>query len=341
MANKDHDQLKAVLQALAEERQTHPQAHATVEELMAYHTGDMSVEEKDRWREHLVWCRECLDLLFDIAAWVESGQEDASPGSDEAMGAAWQALWARLQRSSVEVTTAGQPREAHRLDTEKTSLPPVGWRQRLGGLLTPARLPYAIAASLLMISLGLGAWNWLLRRDYRQQAARFYEQLAERDHAATALTNALTQARQQQEDAARRSAQSEQEIAQLRRTVAELSQPQINIPISDLQPRELLRGQRAASAVQMIAVPSGSNFFTLVLNTLDQPSYADYELEISDQRGNSLWHQSGLRENAFNNFTVMLPRQLFPAGPYRIRLYGLRASRRHLVEEYTVRIQYQ
>jgi hypothetical protein len=43
----------------------------------------------------------------------------------------------------------------------------------------------------------------------------------------------------------------------------------------------------------------------------------------------------------FNDFTVALPSQSFPAGQYRIRLYGVRGERRQVVEEYTVRIQYQ
>jgi len=339
--NEKRDTLKAALKALAEKYQPRLGAHATIEELIAYHSGEVSAEEKKRLQEHLVWCQECLELLLDWAAWIEAGQEKAPPVSEAEVAAAWQSLLARIQRWDAEVAAAGQTRETPIPAEEKIGLPPSAWRQRLGRLFTPAGIPYAVAASLLILSLALGAWNVLLRQENQRQAARLNEERAARDRVIAAATEQIEEARQQLEETARRSRQYETEIAELSKAVDELSQPQINVPIEDLQPREVIRGQGQGSTVQTIEVPSGANLFALILNVVDQESYPDYALEILDQRGKQVWREDGLQPGPVNNFTVALPRRLFPAGGYRIKLYGLRAGRRHLVEEYAVRIQYQ
>jgi hypothetical protein len=147
-------------------------------------------------------------------------------------------------------------------------------------------------------------------------------------------------ARQQLEESARRSQQYKTEVANLRQTVDELSQPQLNVPIADLYPRELIREQGRPSTIQTIAVPSSANLFTLILNVGERPSYPAYALEIVDQQGQPIWSGDGLQKSPEENFTVTLSRRLFPAGQYRLRLYGLRGDRRQMVEEYAVRIRY-
>jgi hypothetical protein len=78
----------------------------------------------------------------------------------------------------------------------------------------------------------------------------------------------------------------------------------------------------------------------LILNVSGQPSHSGYALEILDQRGQRLWQGGGLHKSQFNNFTVTLSRRSFPAGQYRINLYGLRGGGRELVEGYALRIRY-
>jgi hypothetical protein len=204
---------------------------------------------------------------------------------------------------------------------------------------TPVRIPYAIAASLLIVSLGLGAWIVSLRRENQRLAAGFNEQLIEREQAIAVATKSLEEARQRLEEASRRAEQDATQIAELRQTVDELSQPQINTPVTDLYPRDYIRGQEGA--VKTVAVPSGANFFTLILNMAGQPSHPEYALEILDQGGRAIWRGRGLQKSLYNNFTVTLPRRSFSAGPYRIKLYGLRGARSELVEEYALRIRYQ
>jgi anti-sigma factor RsiW len=319
--NKERDELnelKAVLRAMTEEAQATLGAHATLEELIAYHSGELPPEDVERLQEHLVWCRECLELLLDWAAWTESAQEGGRAVSEAQVAAAWQAMRAQLRAENL--------------------LPPVGWRHRLGAVFSRVSVPYAIAASLLIVSLALGAWIVSLRQADQQQLARFHQQLAERDQAVAAARGQLQQARDQLEETAQR---AEQEVAELRQTVSALSQPQINVPMEDLQPRELLRGSQPGGYVQRIQVPSGASFFTLILNVVSQEAYPNYALEISDQQGRIVWRTDGLQKSRFNNFTIALARGLLPAGQYRLRLYGRRAGRKELVEEYVVRIQYQ
>jgi anti-sigma factor RsiW len=321
--NKKQDELKVVLRALAEEMRSKQGAHATLEELIAYHGGELAAEEKKRVQDHLVWCRECVTLLLDWEAFLNAKYEDAHQPSEAEVEAAWQ----RMQR---------------RLREEKLIAVPVpSWRQRFQTVFSPVRIPYAIAASLLIIGLALGGWIVSLRQENQRLAARLDEQLAERDQAIAAATGQARASRQQLEEMTHRSEQYETQVAELRQTLDTLLQPQINAPIEDLQPREVIRGEGPGKDVQSIRVPSSANFFILVLHVGDQPSHPGYALEISDRRGKLVWRGDGLQMSQFNDFTVALPSQSFPAGQYRIRLYGVRWERRQVVEEYTVRIQYQ
>jgi hypothetical protein len=60
-----------------------------------------------------------------------------------------------------------------------------------------------------------------------------------------------------------------------------------------------------------------------------------------DQQGKTIWQEQGLQKSPHNNFTMALPHRFFPAGQYRIKLYGVRAGRRHLVVDQRLRIQYK
>jgi hypothetical protein len=319
--SEERNKLKAVLRAMAERREHNLEAHATPDELMAFHRGDLSGEEKERLREHLVWCRECLDLLLEAAAWVESDREETSARPEAQVHRAWQAMQARLRHTGHQQQTTDVEQRTTNNEQRTT------WLNRL---LSAAGRAYAIAASLLMISLALSAWIVSLR----QQSQRLAADLAEQNQA-------LTQARQQLEETSRRSGRDEAEIAQLRQSVDELSQPQINVPIEELPSQGMIR-RSGGSAVRTILVPSDATFLNLILNVDDPGPYADYALELWNQQGQTIWSERGLRKNPDDNtFTVALPRRLLTAGQYRLRLYGVRAGQQSLIEEYKLRIQYR
>lgn len=125
----------------------------------------------------------------------------------------------------------------------------------------------------------------------------------------------------------------------MRQTVDELSSPQLNVPITDLEPRDSNRA--GGGEVTTIEVEPGTNLFTLILHVAGEPSHASFALEVMDGRGQRIWRVQGLRKSEPNTFTAALPRRLLPAGQYQLKLYGLRAGRSELVAEYKMRINYR
>lgn len=111
------------------------------------------------------------------------------------------------------------------------------------------------------------------------------------------------------------------QVASLRRTVADLSRPQVNAPVLDLYPAGSER--RGAEGGEAVEVPAGARLFTLMLNPGGRGGYPEYELEISTLRGELVRREGGLQPNEFGSFSVTLPRQTLTPGDYRLRLVGL------------------
>jgi hypothetical protein len=185
-----------------------------------------------------------------------------------------------------------------------------------------APILWAVAASLMIAAVGLSFWIIPLRRESQRLAAT----LAARDRA-------IAESRRQLSEEAG-------QIAQLRREVSIFSQPQLNAPILDLDPKGSVRGLSAQDP-QTLRVPATANVFTLVLNTSGQRAFPDYSLVILDGTGKVIWAGGGLHKSPSNTFTVALPSRLAPAGLYRIKLYGLRSNRKELLEDYRIGIRYQ
>jgi hypothetical protein len=287
----------------------------TEEILMQAAAGELNQSERERVADHLMTCSDCAEeyrLVRSLKPWAE--QVAASAGeSGEKPGVT--PTWPTIQQRE-ETTGFSEPR-----------------RRRVAFVLSSRRVPYALAASLVIVSLALGAWIASLRQGNQRLAARLNEQISQQNQSIAAATESLNQARRQLEEATRRAAQYETEIA-------ELSQPQLNAPIIDLDPRDSLRSGTRGN-LRTIELPSSANVFTLVLNVVGQPSFDNYALEILDLRGHSIWQGQGLRKSPYNTFTLTLPRRLLPAGQYRLKLYGLRGDRKELVQEYAMRVQYQ
>jgi hypothetical protein len=122
----------------------------------------------------------------------------------------------------------------------------------------------------------------------------------------------------------------------LRRTVDELSQPQLNAPVEDLFPGPV-RGPAAAQSVAEIA--PGTRFFTLVLNPAREGSFEEYEVEIARADGSVVWRGRGLRRNRYGSFSLTLSRRLVGEGEYRIRLFGIGGDGREGVGTYRLKVQ--
>jgi hypothetical protein len=276
--------------------------------------GELSQAERELIADHLIVCSDCVEeyrLLRELKPWAE-----------------------RAALSAFESELVVQPASVL-LGKEDRIVPHrPSWAQRLTGFFHARSATYAVAAVLLVISLAGAAWIISLKRENARIAARFNEQLAARDQA----SGSLADARRELEETARRAAQQQTEIAELRRNIDELSRPQVNVPIADLEQQ----GDRGGgSGLTTVTAPAGANIFTLILHVSNEPSFPDYALEVIDGRSQRISRAQGLRKTQFGTFTVALPRRLLPAGKYRLRLYGLRAGRSEVVAEYQARLNYR
>jgi hypothetical protein len=199
-------------------------------------------------------------------------------------------------------------------------------------------LPYAVAASLLVVSLLLGAL--LISKSRENQRL-----VAEANNRASTHTAETTESRRlfEQESVARRLA--EEQLAKRdaavkptilpKRSVA----PQANVPIIDLNPQDAGRGNQNPKAATVQLSPD-TDLFTLILNLSGEDASRNYSLEVTDRNNRTIWITRDLRKSPYNNFTVAMRRRSFPAGEYRLKIYGLRDGRRQLIEEYAIRLTY-
>jgi hypothetical protein len=201
-------------------------------------------------------------------------------------------------------------------------------------------LPYAVAASLLVVSLLLGALLILKSRENQRLVA----EVSNRHNAETDESRRLleeTTRRAEQESAARRVAEEElaKRDAAVKSIPKQRSDPQANVPIIDLNPQDAGRGDQNSKTATVQLAPD-TDLFTLILNLPGEDSGRNYSLEVTDRTNRTIWSTRNLRKSPYNNFTVALHRKSFPAGEYRLRIYGLRDGRRQLIEEYAIRLAY-
>ncbi len=268
--------------------------------------GEIGKSERAQLADHLSTCSDCAReyrLAVSLGSWVQ------------------QAARATADADTPPDTATGFP-----------GATPVGKRAHQ---LLWSRVPLlsALAASLLVVTVSLSAWVVALRKGHQLVATRLGQQIA-------ALNRDLENARQQLAAATGRGQQNATEVAALRRDLDALSQPQLNEPLLDLDPRDSTRGP-AAHTPRTLSIPAAAAVFTLILNTREHPTFPDYSLQVVDQNGRILWAGRGLHKSRFDTFTVAFPRRLLPPGRYRLTLYGLRGPRRDVVEDYEVIFHYQ
>jgi hypothetical protein len=174
------------------------------------------------------------------------------------------------------------------------------------------RIPHALAAGLAVVSVGLGAWSLSLR----EQSRRLQGSLAEQGRVAAEEHRRL-------EATTRQVGEFESRLAELSRNLDDISQPTPNVPIVDLLPRGAERGAEPATAT-VVEIPSRVGLVTLILNLGHQPAYPAYSADLLSRDGRTIWHGEGLTKSPENNFTLVLPARLVPAGHYRLRLQGHR-----------------
>ncbi len=131
--------------------------HPDLGELVAYRAGELSAEEDDRIQEHLTRCRECAQLLLDLAEFEQfpPPPKDETP-VDARAEAAWQRFRAQLGETGEEDEETAPPILRPR--------PPVPFWRR------PA-LPWALAAVLALCVVGLWRQAGILQREVEERSA--------------------------------------------------------------------------------------------------------------------------------------------------------------------------
>jgi hypothetical protein len=285
----------------------------TADEIARISTGEIDDEERQQMRRHLMICSECAEeyrLIGPLKALADSAEGGI-----------------------VAISSQSKARAGRKRSIVASPLAP--------------RLAYIAATFLLAVSLALAIWSLSMRSQNQKLAARLNEEIAKGEQKIPTTEQQNQTDRSPNEtsqqavapETSERLKRYETEIAELRRNVDELSRPQLNTPIIDLEPQGATRGESSAR-FKLIEVPSTAHLFTVVLNVSGQPKASSYAVEITDLNGQVIWKGQGLHKSADNTFTLSVSRRMLPAGRYHFVLYTLGAQRER-VEDYAVEVQYK
>lgn len=108
MSDQDKPSLSEAIRLLAERDRRSLGAHPKIEELAAYHAGELEPRDEARVRDHIAVCRECSDLLLDLINFSDLTPPPGEPDlTDEEMEEDWQALRARMGMGKAEEPKQG------------------------------------------------------------------------------------------------------------------------------------------------------------------------------------------------------------------------------------------
>lgn len=95
--------------------------------------------------------------------------------------------------------------------------------------------------------------------------------------------------------------------------------PEVNFPIFALS--SVARGSTPGPVD--IAVPASSSRFALSIPVEDRRDFSVYRVTIVDQRGRTVWKQSGFRPDAYHTLSLSLNSDFLARGTYDLRVEGL------------------
>ncbi len=118
------------------------------------------------------------------------------------------------------------------------------------------------------------------------------------------------------------------QVSQLRRMVAELGRPEINLPIAYLD-ASATRGETPPITIER---GESDRSLVLTLTPTGSQSWPEYGVEVLSDAGSKVWAGRGLVRNDFGTLRLRMPRALLPTGDYEIRLDGLDGERRERLQ---------
>ncbi len=300
---------------------------------------EMNQLERSVVARHLVTCADCMEEYRIVRS--------LKPWADEAD---------QMRAAALPVASR---REAAAIPVRNTVVHPSFWNG-LTAFVTPSRATLALAAMLFLVMFGavLLLWN---RQEQSRELARLNQQLADRDRALGSAQESLSETQRRLAELEKsRSGQSNQpdhasagenggspkpetdasrlkeQVASLQQSARELSQPQLEVPIIDLDPSAVRGGSSGPTTT--IDIPPTANSFTLILNFSGE-SYPAYGVEILDAGGRGVW-SGQVRAKGRRSINLTLSRSLVASGRYLIKLSGLKDGRKERVAEYPLQVRY-
>jgi len=122
-------------------------------------------------------------------------------------------------------------------------------------------------------------------------------------------------------------------VGQLHRTVSELSRPQGNARVIDLDSGTL---RSEGGSRPMRSVPAGTPF-SIVLHPPSPARDKEYRVEIVRADGTRVASEPGLKPDALGLLVLAVPRNALGAGTVRFRLYE--GEKETPIEEYALRVE--
>ncbi|MGH9766077.1 MAG: hypothetical protein ACREAB_01480 [Blastocatellia bacterium] len=268
-----------------------------------YLLGKLPVEERARFEEHFIDCRECLDRLETTedfrGALRTAAAEDATRGYARA-GLLARIMWiARLIRA----------RRAALL---------------LGAILLLMALPVA----LLIRERGRAREDLA---QFRTPSAELQRQYEESQQRAERLERELQEAqRQSAEQRFQLEAQLErerQERARLADDLEKLKRPRGAAPAFILS---MARSGGTGQPINRITLPSSASRMTLSPELEPDPDLQSYRATVQTADNQRIWSASNLRLNSRDALNLSLSTSLFKPGDYLLILEGLTQQGRYV-----------
>jgi hypothetical protein len=270
----------------------------------------MNQDERTRVARHLIICADCTEeyrIIRELKPWAND--------ADQVLGA--------QARPSITRT--------------------LFWTN-IREFFSPSRAAFALGTMLLVLLLG-GIWVMWNRQKQSDELARLNQQLSEREQALSAVQESLKDSERRlselEESARRQDSNREPQQtgseANTPKGTRDLTQPQLEVPIIDLDPSPV-RG--AGTSATMITVPETANSFTLILHFSGEPA-SRYEVEILDRRGREIWQGRVRERGETRSINLTLSRGLVADGNYMVRLYALRDGTRDPIAQYPFKVSYR
>lgn len=283
------------------------QANEIVEQ---YVRGKLTAAERRAFQEHLFECDECFQQA-EVSARFVAGVREAS-------------------RTGL-LTEHDQRERARTVGAWSNPVWAFRW------------VAPALAASLLIAIALIGWWALSLRRQNQQMA----QQTAEQNRAAEQLKLSEAKIRELENRSIASQAEKEslqQEIQRLKEQVAaaerqqgaelaQVQQPDTNLPIINVYPAGDPQRSGGTSEVNQLRLPPGTLRFVLLLSDF-QPGLSNYRLEIINSSGQTVMRRAGLKPDRNGEIRVTLNRSLLSQDKLTLKLLG----EGKLIAEYVVQL---